>query len=192
MFGVIRDTWHKIAAAHRSADETGAGTVLEFFVPRLKRAFFIRMSVVALLAAVVFGFVLIPCVINGESMVPTFPAHGFTFCWRGKYLFGKPRRGDVVIIRYADKVYFLKRGSSGCPAKPWSSATATSISTGSGRPSLTCITSATGICLPGRWSRGIITWSATTGASRSNSINSARCWPEKSRELRFFRIDKDF
>lgn len=106
MFGVIRDTWHKIAAAHRSADETGAGTVLEFFVPRLKRAFFIRMSVVALLAAVVFGFVLIPCVINGESMVPTFPAHGFTFCWRGKYLFGKPRRGDVVIIRYADQGLF--------------------------------------------------------------------------------------
>ena len=37
------------------------------------------------------------------------PCSARTFCWRGKYLFGKPRRGDVVIIRYADKVYFLKR-----------------------------------------------------------------------------------
>uniref|UniRef100_UPI0001572ABC signal peptidase I n=1 Tax=Victivallis vadensis TaxID=172901 RepID=UPI0001572ABC len=141
MFGVIRDIWHKIAAAHRSADETGAGTVLEFFVPRLKRAFFIRMSVVALLAAVVFGFVLIPCVINGESMVPTFPAHGFTFCWRGKYLFGKPRRGDVVIIRYADKVYFLKR-IVGLPGETVDSATRP-LYQRAAQTEITCITSAT-------------------------------------------------
>ena len=191
MFGVIRDTWHKIAAAHRSADETGAGTVLEFFVPRLKRAFFIRMSVVALLAAVVFGFVLIPCVINGESMVPTFPAHGFTFCWRGKYLFGKPRRGDVVIIRYADKVYFLKR-IVGLPGETVELRNGDLYIHGQRQTEPYVHYNCDWNLPPGRGSRGIITWSATTGASRSNSINSARCWPEKSRELRFFRIDKDF
>lgn len=109
MFGVIRDIWEKIANAHRSSDTTGARVMLEFFFPRLRLAFFIRLTVVALVAVAVFGFVLIPCVINGESMMPTFPAHGFTFCWRGKYLFSKPKRGDVVIIRYADRVFFLKR-----------------------------------------------------------------------------------
>ncbi len=107
--GKIKDVWLKIAGAHRSDDATGAGSFIEFFVPRLNRGFFLRMAAVAILAVIVFGFVLIPCVINGESMVPTFPSHGFTFCWRGKYLFSEPKRGDVVIIRYADKVYFLKR-----------------------------------------------------------------------------------
>lgn len=109
MFRRAAGIWAKIAGAHRSDDETGAGVVTEFFLPRLNRGFFLRMLAVTLLAAVVFGFVLIPCVINGESMVPTYPAKGFTFCWRGKYLFGKPKRGDVVILRYADRVYFLKR-----------------------------------------------------------------------------------
>ena len=109
MFRRAAGIWAKIAGAHRSDDETGAGVVTEFFLPRLNRGFLLRMAVVALLAGVTFGFVLIPCVINGESMVPTYPAKGFTFCWRGKYLFGKPKRGDVVILRYADRVYFLKR-----------------------------------------------------------------------------------
>ena len=107
MFRRAAGIWAKIAGAHRSDDETGAGVVTEFFLPRLNRGFLLRMAVVALLAGVTFGFVLIPCVINGESMVPTYPAKGFTFCWRGKYLFGKPKRGDVVILRYADRVYFL-------------------------------------------------------------------------------------
>ena len=83
MFRRAAGIWAKIAGAHRSDDETGAGVVTEFFLPRLNRGFLLRMAVVALLAGVTFGFVLIPCVINGESMVPTYPAKGFTFCWRG-------------------------------------------------------------------------------------------------------------
>jgi signal peptidase I len=105
----IRHIWRTVCGAHRSDDATERGSFVEFFLPRLTRGFFIRMGVVAAVAAVLFGFVLIPCYINGESMMPTFPSRGFTLNWRGKYLFSKPERGDVVIIRYSDKVYYLKR-----------------------------------------------------------------------------------
>ncbi len=109
MFGTIGKTWCKIATVHRSADTTSAGTMRDFFIPRPTKGFFIRMGVVAIVAIIVFGFLLIPCIIDGESMIPTYPAHGFTFCWRGKYLFRNPKRGEVVIICYSTKVYFLKR-----------------------------------------------------------------------------------
>ena len=85
------------------------GGVREFFFPRLTRSFFIRAGVVALTAVVVFHWLLIPCVIDGASMIPTYPEHGFTFCWKGRYWFSSPRRGDVVIVRYAGRVFYLKR-----------------------------------------------------------------------------------
>ena len=109
MFKRIWDGWRRICGAHRSDDATERGGVVDFFLPRPTPGFFIRMGVVARVAVVLFGFVLIPCVIDGESMMPTFPSKGVTLNWRGKYLFREPRRGDVVIIRYDDKVYYLKR-----------------------------------------------------------------------------------
>ena len=42
-------------------------------------------------------------------MAPTVPERGFTFCWRGKYWFSAPRRGDIVVIRNMGKEYYLKR-----------------------------------------------------------------------------------
>ena len=101
--------WKSILLAHRSSDTTGAAEVKEFFFPRPGRAFFIRLSVVAVTAAAVCKFLLLPCVIDGESMMPTFPRKGFTFCWRLRYLLSSPQYGDVVIIKYSENVYFLKR-----------------------------------------------------------------------------------
>lgn len=101
--------WNRIVHLHRSDDDTAAATFAEFFFPRMKKGFFLRMAVVAVVAAVVCKWVLIPCFIDGESMMPTFPSRGFTFCWTGKYLFRDPARGDVVIVKYVDKVFFLKR-----------------------------------------------------------------------------------
>ena len=101
--------WSKVCHAHRSQDETVGGGVREFFFPRLTRSFFIRAGVVALTAVFVFHWLLIPCVIDGASMIPTYPEHGFTFCWKGRYWFSSPRRGDVVIVRYAGRVFYLKR-----------------------------------------------------------------------------------
>ncbi len=109
MFRKLAALWHSIAAAHRSEDETGAGAVSDFFLPKINRRSLARAGIVAVLAVIVFGFILIPCSIDGESMAPTFPGRGFTFCWRGKYLFSKPKLGDVVILRYTDRVYYLKR-----------------------------------------------------------------------------------
>ena len=101
--------WEKLRLAHRSDDETAQGGVREFFLPRPTRGFFIRAAVVAAVAVAVFGFLLIPCVIDGASMTPTYPEHGFNFCWRGRYWFSEPRRGDIVVVRHHGRVYYLKR-----------------------------------------------------------------------------------
>ena len=101
--------WKRVLLAHRSSDETGAAEFKEFFFPRPEKAFFIRLAVVAVTAVVVFKFMLLPCVIDGESMMPTYPRHGFTFCWKQRYLFSTPEYGDIVVIKYSGGVYFLKR-----------------------------------------------------------------------------------
>lgn len=101
--------WNTLWHLHRSDDDTTAASVSEFFIPKLKKGFFLRMAVVAVLAFIICKWLLIPCVIDGESMMPTFPARGFTFCWTGRYWFSEPRRGDVVIVKYLDGVFFLKR-----------------------------------------------------------------------------------
>ena len=103
------DWWKRVVSAHRSGDDTCAAEVREFFFPRPGKAFFYRLAVVAAVSFIVFKFLLIPCVIDGESMMPTYPRRGFTFCWTGKYLFSKPKYGDVIIIRYDSDVYYLKR-----------------------------------------------------------------------------------
>ena len=101
--------WHKLCRAHRSDDETAQGEVREFLLPRPTRSFFIRAGAVAVIALAVFGWLLTPCFIDGASMVPTYPEHGFNFCWRGRYWFSEPRRGDIVVVRFHGKVYYLKR-----------------------------------------------------------------------------------
>lgn len=105
----LLDPWRKLCRAHRSQDETVRGSVKEFFLPRPTRSFFLRTAAVALAAVVVFNFLLIPCVIDGASMIPTYPEHGFTFCWRGRYWFSPLRRGDVVVVRYQGRIFYLKR-----------------------------------------------------------------------------------
>ena len=36
-------------------------------------------------------------------------SNGFTFCWLGRYWFSEPQRGDIVIIKYYNNIFFLKR-----------------------------------------------------------------------------------
>lgn len=81
-----------------------------FFLPEWNRIFVLRLCLVALMAAVVFTQVLMPLRIEGRSMEPTYDDGGFVFCWRGRYLFSEPERGDVVVIRFAGRrVTLLKR-----------------------------------------------------------------------------------
>ena len=83
--------------------------IKNFFMPEFNRAFFIRLGITVVAAVIVFKFLLVPCVISGASMEPTVHSSGFTFCWRGSYWFKQPRRGDIVIIKYDNNIYFLKR-----------------------------------------------------------------------------------
>ena len=84
--------------------------IRQFFFPSLTPRFLIRVSVVALGAYFFFSNVLIPIHIRGTSMEPTYRDRTFNFCWRGSYLFSKPKRYDVVTVRFAgNKVMLLKR-----------------------------------------------------------------------------------
>lgn len=80
-----------------------------FFFPKMNKVFFIRMGITVVLLSVLFGFILMPAFINGKSMEPTYSAVGFNFCTKLKYKLNPIKVGDVVVIRYVDKKFFLKR-----------------------------------------------------------------------------------
>lgn len=80
-----------------------------FLAPELSRFFFLRMLMLILATVLLFTQILLPLRIDGQSMEPTY-SNGFNLCWRGRYLFGAPQRGDVVAIRLAgNRVLLLKR-----------------------------------------------------------------------------------
>ncbi len=85
-------------------------TIRNFLFPKFTRSFLIRVGCVTLLAYLVFGYLLIPIRIKGHSMDPTYRDGEINFCWRLQYILSKPKRGDVVVIRFAgQKVTLLKR-----------------------------------------------------------------------------------
>ncbi len=85
-------------------------TLKRFLFPSLTPAFLIRVLCLAILSYGIFGFVLTPFRIEGHSMEPTHRNGTFNFCWRLRYLFSKPKRGDVVVIRFAgERITLLKR-----------------------------------------------------------------------------------
>jgi len=86
------------------------GKVRQFFLPPLTKGFFIRIFFIAITAYLFFSYICLPLQIKGNSMEPTYPSRGVNFCWRLRYLFSKPKRHDVVVVRFAgSKVMLLKR-----------------------------------------------------------------------------------
>jgi signal peptidase I len=82
----------------------------QFFLPSLTPRFLIRIIVVAISAYLFFSYVFLPLRIQGNSMEPTYRNGGINFCWKLGYLFSKPKRYDVVVVRFAgNKVMLLKR-----------------------------------------------------------------------------------
>jgi signal peptidase I len=82
----------------------------QFFFPSLTPRFLMRVSAVALSSYLFFSHICIPMCIQGYSMEPTYHNGSFNFCWRLRYLFSEPQRGDVVMVRLAgNKVVLLKR-----------------------------------------------------------------------------------
>jgi signal peptidase I len=84
--------------------------ISKFFFPSLTLAFVIRAGCIALIAYLVFGHLLTPFWIKGNSMEPTYQNGEVNFCWKLQYLFSKPKRGDVVVIRFTgQRITLLKR-----------------------------------------------------------------------------------
>jgi len=84
--------------------------VRQFFLPPFTIRFFIRIVLIALAAYLFFSYLFLPLRIKGNSMEPTFRSGEINFCWRLRYLFSKPKRQDVVVVRFAgNKVMLLKR-----------------------------------------------------------------------------------
>ena len=81
-----------------------------FLLPKFTRRYLLRLVSLAVFCWFFFGWICRPCFLNGESMVPTFPARGLVFCWRPAVWFTSPVRGKVVVLRFVgQKVYLLKR-----------------------------------------------------------------------------------
>jgi len=81
-----------------------------FLLPPLTRHYVYRIVSVAVGVYLFFKFVCLPFTIQGQSMEPTYKDGGFNFCFKQRYLFTEPERGDVVMIRLAgEKVMLLKR-----------------------------------------------------------------------------------
>ena len=78
-----------------------------FRFPRLTRGFFIRIAVLAVSTWLVGMFWLRPMVVDGESMEPTYAAHGFNVCVLTAYRSRPPARGDVVVLKYGGTRYML-------------------------------------------------------------------------------------
>jgi signal peptidase I len=84
--------------------------IRQFFLPSLTPRFLIRIILVAISAYLFFSYVFLPLRIKGNSMDPTYRNEGINFCLRLRYLFSKPKRYDVVVVRFAgNKVMLLKR-----------------------------------------------------------------------------------
>lgn len=70
----------------------------------------IRIVVLAVVSAFLFGWALIPIRTEGISMLPTYTSGALKFVNRLAYVTGSPRRGDVVAIRLAGPhVVYVKR-----------------------------------------------------------------------------------
>ena len=78
-----------------------------FIFPRLTPGFFIRIAVLAVATWLVGMFWLRPMVVDGESMEPTYAAHGFNVCVLTAYRSRPPARGDVVVLKYGGTRYML-------------------------------------------------------------------------------------
>jgi signal peptidase I len=86
------------------------GALSRFFFPAVNRWFLLRLSLVAALTALFFGFLCVPARIEGHSMEPTYRNGGFAFCWRPRFWIHPPKPGRVVMVRIAGRrLMYLKR-----------------------------------------------------------------------------------
>ena len=81
-----------------------------FLFPSLNKKYLARLVLLGLGSYLIFGYLLIPLRIQGQSMEPTYQSGSFAFCWRLQYLFSPPQRSDIVTVRFSGRrVMLLKR-----------------------------------------------------------------------------------
>lgn len=69
-----------------------------------------RLGIIAGLAIIIFGFILTPAIISGQSMEPHYHDGAFTLINRLTYLNREPGRGEIVAIKIAGRrLMYLKR-----------------------------------------------------------------------------------
>ncbi|MBN2641616.1 MAG: signal peptidase I [Victivallales bacterium] len=81
-----------------------------FWLPDLSLFGVIRMATIAGATLLFFSYICRPAFINGGSMKPTYSTTGLNFCWKPAFWFKEPRRGQVVVAKYAgERIMLLKR-----------------------------------------------------------------------------------
>ncbi|MCF8055282.1 MAG: signal peptidase I [Desulfocapsa sp.] len=87
-----------------------SNNIRTFLFPSLNRKYLIRLVFLGVGCYLVFGHLLIPLRIHGQSMDPTYRDGSFALCWRLQYLFSSPQRSDIVTVRFSGRrVMLLKR-----------------------------------------------------------------------------------
>ncbi len=81
-----------------------------FILPKLNRAFFIRLACVVVCSFLFFKFILVPARIQGGSMEPTYHDGRLIFYMPMLRFVKQPEINDVVMIRLAgNRIMLLKR-----------------------------------------------------------------------------------
>ena len=84
--------------------------IKKFFLPKLEKKFFLRISILIIAAYIIFGYIFIPIIIDGHSMDPTYKHGKVNFCNCLYYSVFTPSENDIVFIRLAGKkIMYLKR-----------------------------------------------------------------------------------
>lgn len=98
----------------RMLDNTPSSTLrppwLRFVIGRHPKRTVIRTVVLVAACLLIFTQVLLPIKIDGDSMHPAYRDGGINFVNRMAYVWGKPKRGDVVAIKTSGlRILYLKR-----------------------------------------------------------------------------------
>lgn len=88
-----------------------------FLFPSLNRRYLLRLVILVCFCYLIFGYILIPLRIQGQSMEPTYRDGSFAFCWRPQYLFAPVQRFDVVTVRFTGRSVMLLKRIVGLPGE---------------------------------------------------------------------------
>lgn len=88
-----------------------------FLFPPLNKRYLLRLVGLGLSCYLIFGYILIPLRIQGQSMEPTYRNGSFAFCWRPHYLFSPVQHFDVVTVRFTGRSVMLLKRIIGLPGE---------------------------------------------------------------------------